>query len=117
MALLHCLSCNELFRNRALLNNHVRSVHQATVQVRFQNGKLKEIQRGRDGSFTCDCGKVFKHPISLRRHGKQCVGAELENDVHSAENTSLLEDSMNEDEVGEAEEMGDCTGICLTRMY
>lgn len=80
--------------------------------------------KGRDGSFTCDCGKAFKHPISLRQHGRECVGAELENDAKLADNMSWPEDSMNKDEVPEAEELGDCMeelGVCIgtfvTRIY
>lgn len=120
--LLYCRLCNELLRSRTLLNNHVRRVHQSTVKVRFQNGEVREIQKGRDGSFTCNCGKVFKHPISVRQHGKQCIGTELENNCELDNGTSgsedlMSEDSMNNSVVPEAGELGDCIGIHQMRIY
>jgi uncharacterized C2H2 Zn-finger protein len=71
-ALLKCTKCNDIFRNRHDLNNHVKSDHQSSVKVKFQNGGVTEVKRAVDNTFKCKCGKSFKLANSLRRHAKEC---------------------------------------------
>ena len=67
-----CATCNDIFRSRPDLNNHVRRDHQSSVKVKFQNGGVTEVKRETDNAFKCKCGKSFKLADSLRRHAKGC---------------------------------------------
>lgn len=71
-ALFTCATCNDIFRTRHDLNNHVRSHHQSSVKVKFQNGDVTEVRKAEDNTFKCRCEKSFKLPDSLRRHAKEC---------------------------------------------
>src|SRR5436305_8910222 len=64
-ALLECTTCNDIFRSRYDMNNHVRREHQLSVKVKFQGGSATEVKRGADGMFKCECGKSFKLPSSV----------------------------------------------------
>ena len=67
-----CVICNDIFRTRPDLNNHVRIKHQSVVKVKFQTGRVAEVKKGADGTFECTCGKRFKFPWSLQKHAKGC---------------------------------------------
>jgi hypothetical protein len=114
--LLCCTNCKELFRSRSALNNHVRYNHQLTAKVRFSNGAVGEIAKGENNAFTCNCGKVFRHPRSLLRHTKQCDGApengaELNDGAELADSMSQPENSITENKTLEAEDFEDYIGI------
>jgi len=118
--LLCCTNCKELFKSRTALNNHVRYSHQLTVKVRFSNGIVREITKGENNIFTCNCGKVFRHPRSLLRHTKQCDGAldnvvELNDGVEFTDSISQSENSITENETREVEDLGDCIGTQFKR--
>jgi uncharacterized C2H2 Zn-finger protein len=102
-ALLKCTKCSDFFRSRHDLNNHVKSDHQSSVKVKFQNGGVTEVKRAEDNTFKCKCGKSFKLANSLRRHAKECNGelAESEEDeerVLMNVDDSDASESMNIDE-------------------
>src|SRR5579871_3730605 len=102
--LLNCNVCDELFRTRTSLNNHVRRVHQSCVNIKFGNGQFKEVHKGMDGTFLCECGRKFKHPISLRSHAKKCNGhSELDYNIDDLSSSEILIDEITE-------ELGDCIG-------
>ena len=100
-SLFTCITCNDIFRNRHDLNNHVRRDHQSAVKVKFQTGGVTEVKRAEDNTFKCKCGKRFKLPDSLRRHAKSCnnESTELEEKEREAElmnvNDSDASESMN----------------------
>jgi len=94
-SLLSCTVCKQSFRGRTTLNNHVRREHQSLVKVKFQNGRVVEIKRGGDNAFKCGCDKLFKHPLSLKKHAKECNG----------ESTSVDNGSIDEDISGEEEDL------------
>jgi len=89
--LLTCTTCNDIFRSRNDLNNHVRRYHQSLVKVKFQNGSVTEVKKGEDGKFKCNCGKGFKLPWSLQRHAKDCNGEAMESDKDEEEDVQMLE--------------------------
>ena len=72
--LFSCKTCDELFRKKSALKNHVKREHQSLVKVKFKNGNTVEVKKGVDGAFTCKCEKTFKLPASLQTHAKQCNG-------------------------------------------
>jgi uncharacterized C2H2 Zn-finger protein len=71
-ALLTCVTCNNIFRNRTELTYHVKRHHQSSVKIKFGNGHVTEVKKGEDGMFKCMCEKRFKAPTSLRQHAKNC---------------------------------------------
>jgi len=73
-SLLSCTVCNQLFRSRPALSNHVKHDHQSLVKVKFQNGTETEIKRGDNNTFKYVCQREFKHPVSLHKHTKGCNG-------------------------------------------
>ena len=73
-ALFKCLTCENIFRSRAKLKDHVKHDHQSSINIKFQDGDVVQIKRGEDNAFKCKCGKGFKLPVSLQRHGKNCKG-------------------------------------------
>jgi uncharacterized C2H2 Zn-finger protein len=112
-ALFTCTACNDIFRSRSDLNNHVRRDHQSSVTVKYQNGSVKEVKRAADNTFKCKCEKSFKLPDSLRRHVKGCndESGELEED----EDEIVLMDADDSDasELMDVEDMAvpiDCVG-------
>jgi uncharacterized C2H2 Zn-finger protein len=86
-SLFTCITCNDIFRSRHDLNNHVRRDHQSSVKVKFQTGGVTEVKRAEDNTFKCKCGKSFNLPDSLRRHAKDCRDelTEQEEDERQAE--------------------------------
>ena len=74
-------------------------LHQQRVKVRFLNGTVREITRGSDGTFSCQCGRVFGHPGSLHSLAKQC------REVHSAEVVGI--GLLDEDDASELESGGE----------
>src|SRR5436190_23966766 len=96
-ALLSCTACNMPFRSRAALNNHVRCDHQKRVKVKYQNGNLVQVERGRDNAFKCGCGKVFKTPLSLQKHAKGCNGELVSLDDTLSNGEMLLSDEDDSD--------------------
>ena len=68
--LLTYITCKDIFRSHYDLNNHVRRDHQSSIKIKFQNDDVAKVKRGENNAFKCKCGKSFKFPNSLRRHGK-----------------------------------------------
>ena len=58
------VACNDIFRTRLNLNNHVRRNHQSVVKIKFQTGRVAEVKRVEDNTFKCKCGRGFKLPNS-----------------------------------------------------
>jgi uncharacterized C2H2 Zn-finger protein len=83
-ALFMCITCNDIFRNRHDLNNHVRREHQSFIKVKFQNEGMTKVKKAEDNTFKCKYGKNFKLSHSLRRHAKNCTG-ELSETEHAYE--------------------------------
>jgi hypothetical protein len=94
-ALLKCIKCNDIFRNRQDLEYHVKRDHQSSVKIKFQNGSVTEVKRAEDNTFKCKCGKDFKLPNSLHRHAKECKDelTEPEEDEEEVILMDVLEDS------------------------
>jgi uncharacterized C2H2 Zn-finger protein len=115
-ALLTCVTCNDIFRSRYDLNNHVRRNHQLSVKVKFQNGGVTEVKRGDDNMFICKCGKKFKLPDSLRRHVKSCREEQgqsenaIEEDVQMREGNSDTSETLNVNEEEVNDTLIDCFG-------
>ena len=109
--ILQCATCREVFRVQSALNNHVKRVHQIVVKVRFQSGEIKEIIKGKDDVFTCGCGRVFQYPQSILRHGRRCKGFEQDDNRGINIKLSQSGDFVDEMEVTESENLGDCIGI------
>src|SRR5579862_1923693 len=107
LALHACDSCDKTFRTRSRLSNHNRKEHQPHVKVKFLNGTVTEIMRGSDGTFSCQCGRVFSHPGSLHTHAKQCGTVERDEVVEFGDG-GLQRD---EDDASEMESGGEGTGI------
>ena len=93
------------------------------VKAKFLNGTVKEVHRGEDNRFHCNCGNVLQHPLSLLRHAKQCSNAEPDNGIQLADCMSQFNDFMSKYEIMnvaslgdgngdmEVENSGDCIGI------
>jgi hypothetical protein len=117
IGLFSCNECNEIFRTRTALENHVRAIHQPSVKVKFLNGDAMEIKRANDGEFKCDCGRGFKLPYSMQKHAKICSGQRTD-DVPIDEN---LTESGDESEMSDLSELdaaadelpADCFGIII----
>ena len=105
-ALLTCIMCNDIFRSRYDLSNHVRHKHQSFVKVEFKSGSVTEVKRGEDGMFKCECGKGFKFPSSFKRLVKGCDGEAIgsyegeEEDVQMQKEGSDLSESTEYDDEG-----------------
>ena len=69
-----CTKCNKIFRSHNRLDYHNRCDHQLSVKVKFHNGEVTEVTKDEEDLFKCKCGKGFKLPVSLQRHGKNCRG-------------------------------------------
>jgi hypothetical protein len=63
------------------------------VKVKFQNGNVMEIKKGIDNAFKCGCDKVFKHPLSLKKHAKEC------NDESTTVDNGLIDEDVSEEDV------------------
>ena len=99
-----CAICNDIFRTRSDLNNHVKCKHQSMVKVKFQTGRVAEIKKGADGTFKCTCGKGFKIPWSLQKHAKRCDNESTES--HEEEIEVELMD-INDSDESESMDMND----------
>ena len=99
--LLSCTVCQERFRHRSTLKNHVEREHQASVRVTFANGITSIIKKGSDDSFKCNCGQTFSLPNSLRRHAKGCVGDIV--DITMATGDAVMDRDATENEDNEME--------------
>jgi len=119
IAVLTCTTCNDIFRSRLDLNNHVRRDHQLSVKVKFQGGGAAEIKRAEDGTFKCKCGKSFKLPHSLRRHVKTCRGQLVEPEQAEGEASSMddVSEYMDFDDEVVDDTPTDCYGaLCLHKI-
>jgi uncharacterized C2H2 Zn-finger protein len=101
--LLKCITCDNIFRSRYDLNNHVKRDHQSSVKVKFQSGAVTEVKKAEDDTFKCKCGKSFKLPGSLQRHAKDCNGEarsyeDEEKDVQMSEGFSDASENANYNE-------------------
>jgi hypothetical protein len=99
-----CTKCNDIFKNRHDLKYHVKRIHQSSVKVKFQTGRVAEVKKEVDGMFKCTCGKGFKIPWSLQKHAKGCDGESTESHEEEAEaelmdvNDSDMSELMNMDQ-------------------
>ena len=112
-ALFRCTTCNEIFRSRHDFNHHVRRDHQSSVNVKYQNGSVKEVKRAEDNTFKCKCEKSFKLPSSLRRHAKGCNGESEELDENEDEIVLMDAEDSDASELMDVEDMAmpnDCFG-------
>jgi hypothetical protein len=82
------------------------------VKVTFLDGKVREIFRGQDDVFRCNCSKVFQHPLSLLRHAKHCYGVELETYTQLSSIVSVIDDDITE-----VEDLGVCIGIWFRNIH
>ena len=96
--LLTCTTCNDIFRSRYDLNNHIKREHQPLVKVKFENGDVTEVKRGVDGTFKCECGKGFKLRWSFQRHAKGCEGKAMELEKDGEEDMHMDEGDSNASE-------------------
>ena len=112
-----CAVCNDIFRTRPDLNNHVRHKHQSVVKVKFQTGRVAEVKKGADGTFKCTCGKGFKFPWSLQKHVKECDDESTESHKEEAE-VELMD--INDSDASESIDMDDkiipidCFGVLIS---
>jgi uncharacterized C2H2 Zn-finger protein len=119
-ALLTCTACNDIFRSRHDLNNHVRRDHQSSVKIKFHNGDAVEVEKGEDNTFKCKCGKKFKLPDSLRKHAKSCQGNVTRLEEAEEEAMRLSEEDSDVPEELECDEADDetpidCYGALISR--
>lgn len=115
-ALLTCTTCNDIFRSRYDLSNHVRREHQLSVKVEFKSGSVTEVKRGEDGVFKCECGKGFKFPSSFKRHVKGCSGEAIESYEGEEEDVQMPgegSDSSESTEYDDEEEINDTPVDCF----
>jgi hypothetical protein len=116
-----CITCQNIFRSRSDLNNHVKRDHQTLVKVQFQDGRVTEVERGDDDKFKCKCGKCFRLPDSLRRHAKSCrsdvTRSEEDEEVVMRLSEQDSEGSESSDFNGEGadETPIDCYGALISR--
>ena len=94
----------------------MRRAHQSSVKVQFNDGQVRDIQKEPDDVFRCVCGKEFRHPISLRRHGKMCIGYTELNDSMEPTSDTLTAESINNGVTAE-EDLGDCISLYFGRTY
>jgi uncharacterized C2H2 Zn-finger protein len=85
-----CSVCQNVFGSRHEMSNHVKSSHQSSVKVKYQNGVVAEVKRAEDNTFKCKCGKSVSLPNSLHRHAKICNDASVELSSIAAQNKRLL---------------------------
>jgi len=121
-ALLTCITCNDIFRSRHDLNNHVRRAHQSSVKVKFQSGGVTEVIKAEDNTFKCKCGKSFKIPHSLRRHAKDCNDEARsheneEEDVQMSEGCSDASENANYNEGTIDDSPVDCFGALISQEF
>ena len=115
-ALLTYTTCNDIFRSRYDLSNHVRLEHQPLVKVKFQNGSVTEVKLGEDGTFKCECGKDFKFPSSFKRHVKGCSGQLIESNKGREEDMQMSgegSDASDSAEYHDEEEIKDSLPDCF----
>jgi uncharacterized C2H2 Zn-finger protein len=119
-ALLTCVTCDEIFRNRSDLTYHVKRDHQSLVNVKFENGTVTEVKKGEDGMFTCKCRKRFKLSVTLRKHAKSCRGESSEKEYTDMEDVDMLEgvsdasDVMDHDDALISDTSIDCFGALIS---
>jgi uncharacterized C2H2 Zn-finger protein len=117
--LLKCTKCNNIFRSRHDLDNHVKRDHQSLVKIKFQNGEVTEVKRAEDNTFKCKCGKSFKLPDSLRRHARTCRGelTEQEEDERQAELMDIDDSDASELlDLNDRVVPADCYGALFSRV-
>jgi uncharacterized C2H2 Zn-finger protein len=117
-ALFTCIICNDIFRSRYDLNNHVKRDHQSSVKVKLQNGGVTEVKKREDGTFKCKCGKSFKLPGSLQRHAKGCNGESAEPEQDEREVGSMEVDDSDASESMDVDDRVvrvDCFGALISR--
>jgi len=116
--LLTCITCNNIFRSRYDLNNHVKRDHQSSVKVKFQSGGVTEVKKGEDDTFKCKCGKSFKVPGSLQRHAKDCNGEAMgshEDEEEMSEGILDASETANYNEGMIDDSPVDCFGALISR--
>ena len=120
-ALFSCTNCESTFRNRFLLNYHVKRYHQSSVKVKYYDGHVREVKKGVDGTFKCRCEKSFKAPTSLRKHAKTCrEERDVSENIHM-ENVNMMEEVSDASGMEESEETQvsdtpvDCFGALIYR--
>jgi uncharacterized C2H2 Zn-finger protein len=112
-----CGVCEDIFRNRNDLNNHVRRDHQSVVKVKFQNGGVTDVKKGPDGMFKCMCEKRFKLPWSLQRHAKGCNGKLAESEEDEEERVLMDMDDCDTSESMNIDDRivpADCFGALIS---
>jgi hypothetical protein len=112
-----CTVCKNVFRNHHEMNNHVKSSHQSSVKVKYQNGVVIEVKRAEGNTFKCKCGKSVTLPDSLRRHAKTCNDESVELEENEDEIVLMDVDDSNTSESMSAEDWvipADCFGIPIS---
>ena len=67
------------------------------------NGTSMEIKK-ENGKFICQCSHGFKHPFSLQRHFKKCIGTD-----------GVTMEEQNR--VTAEEELMNCIGVYFRRLH
>jgi hypothetical protein len=99
------------------MSNHVKSSHQSSVKVKYQNGVVAEVKRAEDNTFKCKCGKSVSLPNSLHRHAKICNDASVELEENEDEIVLMDVDDSNTLESMSAEDRiipTDCFGMRIS---
>src|SRR5579864_257199 len=93
-----CRNCGEMFRNRSAYKNHVRSKHQASVAVKFEDGTSLKIKRESNGKFKCRCGKLFKLPNSLHAHARSCMSRIDDHNIVASDGDGMMGEESDSNE-------------------
>ncbi|HEV2222669.1 MAG TPA: hypothetical protein VGR84_06670 [Candidatus Acidoferrales bacterium] len=81
---------------------------------------MTQIKRGDDNTFKCACEKVFKHPLLLKKHMKECNGESTCLDDGLIDDNMLgEEDDLDASELSESADdnhMDDTPADCIGMM-
>jgi len=97
-----CKLCNFLSSNKTNFNIHLETKKHKTQEILMNTNEntnhflqnLQNMQNKHDDTYSCECGKYYKHKPSLYNHKKKCIQNKNQINILS-NNNNEKEDDIN----------------------